>query len=363
LPNPLKILILTWQGDFNGATYSTFYLADGLANKGHQVWIGCPQKSILANLLPNSRAKHIPINFKSKLDLKSIKQIADLVKEHQIQIINAQASKDRYAAIFAKWFYSLNCKVIHTRRQKPMSSLGWLQTQFYVKGTDKVVCISEQLKQTFVKKGYPEKHIYVIYNGIPKSFFREIDFQKVERLKQELKLKSNQKVIGCFARKKQQHQLIQALNKITQPTTLLLAGIEKEYFNQLQKLNKNKHQLICLGKIPREELAEYYALLNCFVLPSNMDGFGLVLVEAMGFGIPVIATKAFGIIDVLDNQQNGLWFDNENPQQLVTQINKLFNDKILEKKLIENGKKAAFNRFTLQNTINNYEEFFINLIS
>jgi glycosyltransferase involved in cell wall biosynthesis len=106
----------------------------------------------------------------------------------------------------------------------------------------------------------------------------------------------------------------------------------------------------------------YYKLFNVSVLPSTSDGFGLVLVEAMGSGVPVVATKSTGIIDVLDNQKNGLWFEDNNIEELSKKLEMAIYNKQLRTELISNGLKAAHDRFTIHKTIFFYERFFQEII-
>ncbi|MEM8526717.1 MAG: glycosyltransferase family 4 protein [Bacteroidota bacterium] len=358
----MNLLFLTYQGDMAGSTNSIAYLSKGLAERGHRVVLGCRKESLLYQLVADSKVIRYPMTFKSKWNKESLQQIKKAVEKFDIQLINAQSSKDRYLSIFAKWKYKLPIKIIHTRRQTPKSVGGFLQNWFYVKGTGKIVTVSEQLKNTFIQKGIPAEHLHVIYNGIPKAKYKQYSEEKVAALRQKFGLKSSDIVIGSISRLKKQEQIIRALPYLDEKIKVLFAGFEAGIFNKLIAELNIKNEIIYAGKIDGKEIMNYYPLLDLKILPSTMDGFGLALVEAMGMGVPVIGTRYEGIIDVLDAQRNGLWFEDGNIEELVAKIKQALYDKAIRKRLIANGLQAAHEHFTLEETILNYECLFKGLL-
>ncbi|HNL08232.1 MAG TPA: glycosyltransferase family 4 protein, partial [Chitinophagales bacterium] len=134
------------------------------------------------------------------------------------------------------------------------------------------------------------------------------------------------------------------------------------YSDLAQKLGV-ANRLRYAGVVPFEELLAYYSIATLKVLPSTMDGFGMALIEAMGMGVPVIGTRSQGIIDVIGaDEKNGLLFDDNNIPQLVQQIQRFLSDEILRKHYIEQGKKALVEQFSIQRTIQEYEQFFQTLL-
>ncbi|QQS27699.1 MAG: glycosyltransferase family 4 protein [Sphingobacteriales bacterium] len=359
----MNILFLTYQGDIAGSTNSVFYLAKGLADMGHTVVAGLRKQSLLYGMFANTRVITEEMTFGSRFDWVNMRQIREVVLRYQIQVINAQSGKDRYTSIFAKWIFRLPVVLVHTRRQAPKSIGGRLQNRFYIAGTDKIVVISPQLKQTFVQKGFPAHHLKVIMNGIPEERFLQTRPENTDALRLKFRIRPNDVVIGCVSRRKKQEQLIEALPMLkNEQIKVMFVGIEPGSLDAVVKKFSVKNPVLYAGVVPNEEVMDYYPLFNLSVLPSTMDGFGLVLVEAMGMGIPVVATRAQGIIDVLNNEQNGLWFEDGDIQTLAAQINRILTDNQLREKLIENGKNAAKNDFSLRHTVMEYLRLFEDLV-
>ena len=80
--------------------------------------------------------------------------------------------------------------------------------------------------------------------------------------------------------------------------------------------------------VSREGLAACYARADIFALPSTGEGFGLVFLEAMAFGKPIVAAAAGGATDLVENEVNGLLVPAHNPEQLANALARLLNDEL-----------------------------------
>ena len=98
-------------------------------------------------------------------------------------------------------------------------------------------------------------------------------------------------------------------------------------------------QVLFLGKVSKEELAKEYQNANCFVLPSIVDsrgdteGLGVVLIEAVEYGVPIIASNVGGIPDVVIDKKTGLLVPEKNPEALAAAIKELAENEDLQKSL------------------------------
>jgi glycosyltransferase involved in cell wall biosynthesis len=345
-----------------GSTYSISFLADGLANKGHNVYMGGHDDSLLFSILKNTKVNLVPMRFKSKTDLETMKCIRDVVNEKNIQIINAQSGKDRYLTIFAKWLFNLNVKIVHTRRQRPLSSGGWLQKMFYVQTTEKIIVVSDELKNIFIRKGYPPDHLKVIYNGTPSSQYQNINQKRIDELRKLFDINENNLVIGCVARMKEQHQLVKALKYLDKDIKVVFAGIPVGSLDDVVQQTNVENRIVYAGNLSHDDVFHLYKIMTVHVLPSTMEGFSLTLLEAMALGTPVVGTRSSGIVNAIEDGYNGLLYENENVSELADKIKAVLYNKDLRQKLIENGKVTALEKFSVQKTVENYEKFFLSLL-
>ena len=362
----MNILFLTYQGDIAGSTNSISYLAEGLAERGHNVYVGCRKEALLYSLLSDTKVKLIEMTFKSKMDFANMKHIKKIVEDYKIDIINPQSSKDRYNANLAKFFYRLPVKVVHTRRQTPKSSGIFIQNWFYNNFTDLIVAVSDEVKAELVKSGIKERKVKVIYNGTPDYKYNIIDPEKAKTLKEKYSYKAGDIIIGSISRKKEQDQIIKALGKLPENYKLLLIGIHDHEFKEYEDLIKSlnlKDRIISLGMIPGEETLNHYQILDVDILASNMEGLSQSLLEAMYLGVPVTATKAAGNISLIKDGVNGLFFDDGDIDKIAENIKKIIEDKELRERLTTEGKKTARIDFSIDRVIENYENVFEKLIS
>lgn len=343
-----------------GSSYSAFYLAEGLAGRGHDVWVAYKRGSFLEGLVKSSEINGIPFNSTGKFNLSIARRVALLVRDHKVDVVNAQASPDRYITIFARWFFGLSAKLIHTRRQKPETTGGKLKAWFYTRGTDKIIAVSPAVKNFLTTSGIPDKHIKVIPNGIPNSKWEDIDPVQVESLRKRYEIKKDDLVIGCVSRIKKQDQILKAVALIDQPVKVIFVGIDDQY-PQMKGLVKNlpeSHQVIFTGEVSNIEALHHYPLFTLKVLPSDMEGFSQSLLEAMALRVAVIATNASGNPDLIEHGVNGLLFEDNDVGQLCKLINELANDQKQKINMVNVAEEIVRNRYSMNKVISDYMEMF-----
>jgi glycosyltransferase involved in cell wall biosynthesis len=359
----MNILFLTYQGDVAGSTNSIIYLCRGLARKGHLVYLGCRKESLTFQTLKDSEVKTIPMTFAGKFDRKNMRQIRDAVQKFNIQLINAQSSKDRYTSILARWIYRLPVKLVHTRRQISKSFGGFPQNQFYVRGTDRIVAVSHGVKDSLVKQGIRESHIEVIYNGTPAEKYHNLIPEETEQLRLKYNINDKDIVLGCVSRPKNQDQLLKSLNLLSRPITLFLIGIaQTEEYQQIINSYLLPHRILFIPLLSNRELLPYYGLFRINILASTMEGLSQSLLEAMALGVPVIATAAAGNLDLIEEGENGLLFKDGEVGELAKKIELLLQNEELCQKLIFTGKKTALENFSIERTVAHYEKLFQTLL-
>lgn len=129
-------------------------------------------------------------------------------------------------------------------------------------------------------------------------------------------------------------QVIMAVHKLKKscPTIkyLLVGNYEDNEKLRIQKIIRQldlKNDVILAGFIPDEELAAHYNLADMYIMPSQKEGFGIVFIEAMFYGKPVIAGNVDGSTDALKNGLFGLLVDPSNQQQIREAIVEVFTNK------------------------------------
>lgn len=181
-----------------------------------------------------------------------------------------------------------------------------------MKKSEKIIAISKDVKEK-VKKLYkvPRKKIAIIYNGIDNSFFkRNSSIMKSEVLaKYNISYAPNVVLsVGRLSQEKGYKYLLRSaryyensgLNIIT-----IIAGEGNQRKSLQEYIDKRLKNTFILGHLSQKELNELYNIADVLVVPSIIEGFGLVAAEAQICGTPVVATNAGGLPEIV-NQNTGI---------------------------------------------------------
>lgn len=155
--------------------------------------------------------------------------------------------------------------------------------------------------------------------------------------------------VGPLIKRKGVEYLIKAFKEIeNKDVKLILIGQGRER-KKLESLVKRLglKNVEFKGYLEDEELIKHYNMADIFVLPSLKEGFGQVLLEAMTCGLPIVATDATAIPEVVGNA--GILVEPRNPKALANAIRVLMDDEELRGEFGERGRKRVEENFTWEN--------------
>jgi glycosyltransferase involved in cell wall biosynthesis len=119
---------------------------------------------------------------------------------------------------------------------------------------------------------------------------------------------------------------------------LTLVGKEGFGFEEIKKVvqkSPHKNDIILKGYISEQEKEKLYQDANIFILPSFYEGFGLPILEAMSYGLPVICSNTSSLPEIAGDA--ALLIDPNNPKEIAEAINKVFSDNNFKKEMIKKG--------------------------
>jgi len=204
---------------------------------------------------------------------------------------------------------------------------------------DKNVAISKAVLKEFKDSG--ADNVELNYNCINLSKFvenkKEIDFNS-----EELKMVN---LAWLWLPKKGQDVLIKALGECKRRGIKFncdfIGGVYDQYSQDtIHKLVKECHieeNINFIGK--QKNVPALLGNYNLFIFPSRYEGFGLVIIEAMAAGLPVISSNIDGPGELITHNENGLLFENENHVDLADKICGLYHNREKMKQIAENGYK------------------------
>jgi glycosyltransferase involved in cell wall biosynthesis len=286
-------------------------------------------------VIPFKRFKSTKIAFETGLVLSSSLQFFLSSFAHFL--------RNKYDVIYVS---NSICSLISFLTRAPVvyyvGGSGWLPP-FMMRRVKKFLICSEYAKNDFERlTGLSAK---VIPYGIDFKKFRRKRADK--KIVNELGLKGKTVLIavGRLSKQKGFEYLIKALSEVKKKEKnfkLLLIGDgeEKKSLERLSKKMGLEEEIIFLGKVFHDKLPKYYHVADIFVLPSLYESFGIVFLEAMAAGLPIISTNVAAIPEVVDKKV-GILVKPKNVNELAKAILTLVNDVKKRRKMGKEGMKLA----------------------
>ncbi|MFA1711686.1 glycosyltransferase family 4 protein [Peribacillus frigoritolerans] len=267
---------------------------------------------------------------KSVLNISFLIRLYKVLKNLNPDIIHSHFdSANLHVAIISKFLKTK--KVFWHQRNLFGSKLSFIRNIVYrylSKNVSNIIAISNSIKEDLIERGVSLEKILVLHNGI------KIEKPRLStNIRNELNLKSNEKIILTVAQARPEKDLvtliksIPLLNDIEHLTFLLIGGGElvNELKAKAEELNINN--LVFLDK--RNDIREIMSESNIFVLTSVREGLSNVITEAMVNNLPVIATNAGGIPELVKDEKTGYLLNTSDYIKLSQLIRKVLK---LEKK-------------------------------
>ncbi len=211
----------------------------------------------------------------------------------------------------------------------------WRPLRFWKKAiwhvASRIVCVSSFTRtQVMDRHGASASRCMIINNALDPFLTLPQEFEKPVTLLERYRINPVAKVILTLTRiSATEHfkgydliiQAVHALKKSMPDVIYLLAGpydeMEKLRLDKLIAGYRLQPNVILTGFIAEDELSAHFLLADLFVLPSKKEGFGLVFMEAMAFGLPVICGNADGSTDAVRNEKMGTAIDPDDLKELV----------------------------------------------
>nr|WP_156645404.1 glycosyltransferase [Lentibacillus sp. JNUCC-1] len=219
-------------------------------------------------------------------------------------------------------------------------------TKKILDNADHIITVGEELKSNMEEQfSLNENKISVINMGVNRHIFHHRNRYEA---RQSLELPKEEKVIlyvGNIIKAKGLDELVQAykgLSNVIENPSLHLIGEPKDamYFNELKAKAAEEETIYFHNAMNQEEVSRWMAASDVFVLPSHIEGFGLVALEAMACGLPVVGSDVGGLHYLLGDGA-GIKVEPNNPKDLAEKLHIVLEDQALQKKIQQNGLKKA----------------------
>lgn len=348
---PMHSLHIDEQNGWRGGEQQAYYLVEGLRARGHRVTIvGRPGSPFLTRTSPIDGVDSIALPLRNEFDLLSAWRIARYVKKNEIDILHAHTSHAHTIALLAQRL-GRRGRVVVSRRVDFVPRHDWLTKQKYI-APDRVVAISEKIADVMLDLGVPKDRLSVVHSGINPQ---RVQITPIPRT--DLGVADADPLIGNVAAlvgHKDHHTLIDAMPHVLRElprAQLLIAGegsLRSAIEQQIESLGLTE-VVHLLGY--RDDVPGILTALDLFVMSSSEEGLGTTVLDAMAAGIPVVATAAGGIPEMVRDAETGLLSPVKDPQALAQNIVRMWTEPALRLGCAERARIRVNAEFSVEQMV------------
>ena len=300
----LSIAHVDSEETFRGGQQALLQLALGLRERGHKQVLVSPAGSALEAKAKEADLRTTPLAT----------SLRNVLKENAVRIVHSHSGHAHNRAWLAS--VGLDVRRVTTRHVafEPRHSL--IHRLKYTLTCDRIIAVSGAARDMLVRSGIPTKKIEVIHTGvrIPAALPTAEERQQARA---HWGLSASDFAVGhlgAFTHEKGQDLLIAAVNLLNMPSLFLILGGEGPL--------RSSFMAGPLIQLPGyvEDRATLLQALDLFVMPSRSEAWGLAALEAMSYGVPVVASAVGGLQEIVEDNFSGWLVPADDPQALARAI-------------------------------------------
>jgi len=352
----------TYLPQFNGVVTSIESFRKELERQGHDVYVFAPSPKLKID--SKKVARFHSVNFLMypgiRVAMPYSQNAYDLAKKIKLDIVH---SHDPFSiGLFGLWIAKkFKIPYIHTYhtlypdyvhyiwKTKITEKLAKKLSKDFCNTNDLIIAPSTKIRN-YLKKWGVKRDIKILATGIDFKEFTKKTSNGLNNFRNKYNIKKDDRVLLFLARiakEKNIDFLIESLKRIGDKNKLLMVG-DGPYKKELEnKIKKEKiDNIIFTGYLDRKNVSLAYQVSDIFVFSSTSETQGLVIAEAMGCGLPIVALKDAAVADMVDDGKNG-FLTNKNTREFSNKIMKILEDKKLYERMSKYSIKKS-KEFTIK---------------
>ncbi len=356
-----------------GVATHMHHLALKLRERGHEVTIVTNSRGELMedgiNLLriPGVVSPILDVNI--TYSLKSTRELNEFLRDfdvihshHAFTPLALKAAKAGRRMGKATVLTTHSISFAHESRLWEALGLTFPLFSKYLKYPHRIIAVSKAAK-AFIEH-FTDTPIEIIPNGVDDGIFRPV--RNREKIKEEFSVEGRVVLyVSRMSYRKGPHVLLNAFSGIEDAVLIMVGSGEMLPFLKAQaKFLRIEDRVRFLGYVESGMLPKLFGMADVFVLPSvTAEAFGIVILEAMASGVPVVATDVGGIPEIVRESESGVLVPPGNELELRNAIQKLLLDDGLRARFGANGRKAVEEKYSWDRVTERIEKTYEDILS
>ena len=364
----INVLYVIWSLETGGAERIVVNLAKGLDKTRYNPMVCCLNwKGKLTHELEQAGITVFILNKKGKIDISIVGRLADIMRKYDIQIVHTHLWGANFWGRIAAKKAGVPV-IIATEHNEDVwkTPLNFICDRWLSKWSDRIIAVSNKVKEFYVSKGIRPEKIEVIYNGIDADGLRVSGFVGL-RVKEELGIKNDEiilAVIGRLVPQKGHRYLFEVLHQLDGKYNLKLLvvgeGPLKKELQLIAYSSQLTEKIVFTGL--RNDVPRLFKAIDILVMPSIREGLPIVALEAMVCGVPIVATRVGGTPEVVIDGETGKLVEPKDCLALKEAITQVIENKSVTQRMVDNARKLVKEKFSLTNMLDEtqrlYEELY-----
>ena len=370
---PIRVLQLITSLERGGAENHLLALLSHADRAAFDIEVGvlCGE----GELVPVFRQQGIKVHLlraRGRFDPFALARLVALLRNGSFDILHSHLFRaDIYAGIAVSQLGDRRPLVVSTRHNDDRFFLNpFVGIIHYLVSArqDLIIAISDHIARFTVARGvrHPGR-VRRVYHGLEPTVTRTLERQG-QRIRAELGVRPDELLVGNVGRlalQKGQRHLIAAMPLLLERVPfahLVIAGGGdlEDYLRDLALQAGVADRVHVLG--PRKDVPALMHAIDVFAMPSIWEGFGLVLLEAMAAGRPIVASRVATIPEVVVDRETGLLVPTGDPVALADALARLAHDPGLARRLGEAGRDRLRRHFSIEKMVGDTELLYRELI-
>ncbi len=289
-------------------------------------------------------------------------------------VVHSHTWYAHFAGLLAKILYGkpfvLTCHSLEPLRPWKEEQLGsgyalssWIE-RTCVESADAVVAVSKGMREDILRHfRVPEERVAVVHNGIDPLLWTRRALSPA--LKGRWGIADDYVLfLGRCTQQKGVEHLVDAAGEIPAQVVLAMGGADtKEYADRVAAKIRGRDNIVHIDRmLTEDEAAQLYSGARAFVCPSIYEPFGIINLEAMACGAPVVASAVGGIVEIVVDGETGLLVPPGDPAALARAVRALLADPGRARALGEAGRRRAEERFSWASIASRTRDLYAGLV-
>ncbi|MFC2163429.1 glycosyltransferase [Acidobacteriota bacterium] len=335
--------------EWGGGQRQTLLLSMALNQSGHSIKLcvqpGCP----LHKKATDASVSVAPVRMRGEMDAFAILRLAQLMKRRKCRLVHFHDARSLAVGSAAASLAKVPLRVISRRVTYPLGR-NYFSQRMYTKDIDILIANSNDADKALIDGGVNQDKIRVIPDGINYSLFDEA--ASSDYLRRELSFGSDDFLVGIVAHladNKGHKYLIkttQILKEKAPQIKVIIVGSGPLRMDLDKQVKESNVEDIVYFLGFRQDVPQILSSLDLFVLTSYQEGLGSRILDAMACRLPVVATQAGEIPELVVHEETGLLVPPQRSSSLAKAILRIYANRNLGEKLGQKGYELVHRKFS-----------------